>query len=360
MSKLGKLWAGQVYGTNTGRLFADFDSNEREVSGSLRFNDDAHGLTVYSIAGTFDGSRLMLTGENTQAPENVEVGDITVEGVLTSEGQLRGQWSCDVGTAGTFVLYPHDLPQSVNTKTDPLPERMHTAVRSIGALRLYGDDVGELIGYMARDFRVPRERVVVTYNDLGTEVSRYAGDVEPDFKKMGKAHFLRLFVQEPEAYGINRAVTVQLNANGVNEVRVQGVQESWVIGKAETIAEQLRKHQKSLATTFRKFGFNIYGAFIVGALALMPDLSLWRRLVFLAAVLVLAGLAIRFHSKFIPNVVIYFAVERPSALRRAWPQIVSWIVTTLSAVVATFVYELLKGGFPKVSQFIQLLVEWLV
>ena len=101
----------------------------------------------------------------------------------------------------------------------------------------------------------------------------------------------------------------------------------------------------------------IYGVFIIGALALMPDLSLWRRLVFLAAVLVLAGLAIRFHSKFIPNIVIYFAETRPSALRRAWPQILSWIVTTLSGLVAAIIYGLLRGDFPRVTQFIVSLFE---
>ena len=49
--------------------------------------------------------------------------------------------------------------------------------------------------------------------------------------RLGTLRYLKLLIQEPEAYGINRLAVVELNAAGANEVRVQGVQESWLWGK---------------------------------------------------------------------------------------------------------------------------------
>jgi len=104
-------------------------------------------------------------------------------------------------------------------------------------------------------------RVVVTYREGGNEVSKYSSDflggARPD-----ELRYLRLIIQEPEAYGINRNVTVELNANGTNEVRTQGVQESWVVGKAETVKSWLRQRQKTIITTARHSGASVFNTLL--------------------------------------------------------------------------------------------------
>jgi hypothetical protein len=145
---IGKLWAGKVYGTNTGNLFAEFNSLDGKINGVLRVSDDRFGVS----AGTFDGTSINFNGTPSQAPEGVETGRLLVQGALTPEGQLRGQWSSTIGTGGTFVLLPHDIAAKQEPLPGQPPERMHSVSRTVGAIRLYAEDVRELIAFVARDF----------------------------------------------------------------------------------------------------------------------------------------------------------------------------------------------------------------
>ena len=92
-------------------------------------------------------------------------------------------------------------------------------------------------------------RVVVTYYERGNEISVYATQFQQDLDRLGELRFLKLWVQEAEAYGFNRSASIELNADGINEVRTQGVQESWVTGKAEALASRLRLNEKALVFT---------------------------------------------------------------------------------------------------------------
>ncbi len=222
MSKIGRLWAGKLYGTNTGNLSADLDSTDSPIKGIIRFMDDRWGLVVFGVMGTFDGSTAEFTGKAIQAPENIITGEITVKASLSPDGNLRGEWFSTLGTGGTFVLFPHDVPVQTQIASGALPEQLHTATRTSGAVRLYADDVRELIALFKRDFN--QFRVVVTFRERGSEISKYATDFENDFVRLGTLRYLKLQIQEPEAYGINRLAIIELNATGSNDIRVQGIQ----------------------------------------------------------------------------------------------------------------------------------------
>jgi hypothetical protein len=343
MPKIGKLWAGKLYGTNTGNLSVELSPSESAFTGTVRFMDDRFGIVLYSISGTFDGTNVEFNGDSTQAPQGVVTGKISAKGALTPEGHIRGSWSSTIGTGGTFHLFPHDA----NTENSPvatlLPERLHSTTKTLGAVRLYTDDVRELIG-LNKDFS--RGRVVVTYREHGNEISRYASDVNADLERLGELRYIKLTIQEPEAYGINRVAVVELNASGNNEVRVQGVQESWVIGKAEAVSSMLRTHQKALSTTVRSFGLNANGLIVIGALVALPELSIGRRAIFVLVVAVLIWLIAQAHSRFIPNVLIHLSPRKPGPVERAWPQLLSWVIAATSALVAAIAYGLLKGEIP--------------
>ncbi len=347
MSRIGKLWAGKIYGTNTGNLFAELNASDGTFDGILRIADDRLGLSAYNVSGKFDGTSIELEGKPSLSPENTVSGNNSVKGSLSSDVQIRGQWSSSIGSAGTFVLLPHDAATQEASSATPLPpDQLHTASRSIGALRLYSENVQELIGFISRDFS--EGRVIFTYRERGHEVSRYASDIENGLARLGELRYLKLFIQAHDINGINKFALVELNADGVNEVRVQGTQESWVIGKAETVASLLKTYQKTLATTFRSFGLNINGFLALGTLVALPELTLSRRLIFVVAMAFIGWLILEFHTKFIPNVIIYLSPRQPSQFERLWPQILSWLIAATSAVAASAIYGLLKGeiSFP--------------
>ena len=50
MPTLGRLWAGRVFGTNTGNFFLEVESSpEGVLIGVFRFMDTLAGLTIYRI-----------------------------------------------------------------------------------------------------------------------------------------------------------------------------------------------------------------------------------------------------------------------------------------------------------------------
>jgi len=341
MATLGRLWAGRVYGTNTGNLYMELDSSRDEVTGTLRLMDAQFGLTVYKVTGSFDGT-LRLRGEPLHVPESITAGSVEATAILTPQGHLRGEWKSSIGTAGTFEAYPHDIPPSDQRVggAAAVPEQIYTSNVSLGALRLYAKDLTELVQFICKDFVVGRP--VATYTVRGNEVTKYFEDFQKEAPGLEELRRLKVSIQEPEAHGINKVVIVELNALGQNEIRVQGINESWVVGKAEAIGRILRTFEKGLVTTYKKFGLTLNHVLFLAMLVLIPAIeSLWQRAAFVAIVVVLLGFLYWLHSKFIPNAVVYLGTKEPTTLERVWPSILSWLVTATATLAAAYAFYLL-------------------
>lgn len=347
MAELGKLWAGRVYGTNTGNLFIEFQRVEApHVSGTLRFMDTAFGLAVYSFEGTFDEA-LKITAKPTQGGQGIQLGEITAEARLTPEGNLRGTWTSSLGAGGTFEAFPHDAtPSRMQSRDAPtIPEQLYTKNVALGSIRLFAEDVRQLLTYIRQDFLTGRP--IVTFNARGGEVTRYAEDFLRDADTLGRLDYFKVTIQEPEAYGINRLVVVELSAFGSNEVRVQGVQESWVIGKAEALASLLTRYQSTLITTYKKFGLNLNQAIFLAMLVVMPSINAWTdRVVFAVVVFVLLTAMLWLHAQYIPNASIRMGVETPTFLGRIWPTLLSWLVAVSATLVGGLLLYWLTKNVP--------------
>jgi len=347
LAQIGKLWAGRVYGTNTGTLFVELEPAAAGITGTLRFMDTVFGLVIYEIKGTFDGGTLELEGDSEQAVPGVETGRITAKAILTPQGNLRGQWQSSLGTAGTFELFPHDLPPADQGKQVgvPIPEQLHTARQSVGAVRLYTEDVHELSEVIRKDFAVGR--LVVTYKSAGIENTRYLEDFEKEATNLGELQYLKLSIQEPEAHGINKLAVIELDSQGRNDVIVQGIYESWVVGKAETLARQLRRYEKSLVTNTKKYGLGLNQIIVIAMLVLFPEVEpLWRRGVFAVVVVGLLLALVWAHWRFLPTVVVYMSPRKPGALARAWPGILSWVIAATASLAAALAFYLLTQQPP--------------
>lgn len=344
MANVSRRWAGHVFGTNTGNLFADFDVKpDGAVTGTIRIMDAVFGLTIFKVTGTFD-SKLQLTGEPIQASPGVEVGTLEVNAVLTPDGSLRGDWKTSHGTAGTFTAFPHDFPEGASGTQHggTTPEQVYTSTARLGALRLYGRDVLRLLQFIKKDFLSARP--VVTYRVRGTEVSKYAEQFIKELSTLGELRYLKVNIQEPEAHGINKMIVVELSAEGQNEVRTQGIHETWVVGTAEGIARILRESEKFLWTTFRKFGLGLNQIIFLAMLILLPEItSLEYRTGFVALVVLLLIGLLMIHRNLIPSVLIYSKTQ-PTTVQRFLPSLVSWLATVASAILAAFVFYWITGS----------------
>ena len=340
MANIGKLWAGRVFGTNTGNVFVELKGDDKNLSGVLRFNDSALGLVVYDVSGSFDGTKLNLKGDATQSPPGVQTGHIKIEGGLAPQGHIRGQWISTLGTGGTFELYPHDAAPDQSAKSS-IPEQLYSSRIPVGAVRLYPDDVRDTIEAMRKDF-IAGSRIVATYKVGGVDTTKYLEDFWQEAAKLDELRYLKLAVQEPEAHGINRLVMIELDSLGGNGVLVQGIYESWVIGKAETIARQLRRYEQSSATNIRRLGIGLNQLIAFGALVAIPEIAWpWLRIGFVAALIAIVAAFNWTHRRFLPNAVIHMAKPSPGILERAWPSILSWLMAATASLAAAYVFYLL-------------------
>ncbi len=341
MPELATKWAGRLYGTNTGNLFIELTQDGSDVTGVARFMDQLYGLALYEFTGKFDES-LELDCKPLTPQKGQELGDIKVKAILTPEGNLRGDWHSTIGTAGTFDAFPHEVssvPQD-SSKPDNTPEQVYNKNIELGSVRLFSDDIKKVLAFIKQDFT--QGRAVVTYIVRGSKVTKYSEDFIREIEMLGEVNYLKVTIQEPEAHGINKIVVLELVENGVSEVRVSGINEAWVLGKAGSIAEEIKPNQNILVTTYRKYGLNINSIIFLAMLVAIPEiLSLFRRAVFVVTVVILLGSLLLLHRKFIPNTVIYLTEQEPSFFKKAWPTLLSWVVSASSALFAVWVFYLL-------------------
>lgn len=339
MVNLANRWTGRLYGTNTGNIFLDLTQSEKNVSGHLRVMDSIFGVSIYDYTGTIDGE-LTLSCTPIKSQEGVQLGIVTVTGRLTPEGNIRGEWESTIGTAGTFEIYPHDLSlnESLGEK-EQNPEQIHNKTIQLGSIRLFKDDIFQLVNFIKKDFS---GRAVVTYTQRGIELTKYADDFFLHLDGIEQLNYLKLVIQEPEAYGINRIIVLELVASGISEIRVSGINESWVLGKAESIFQTLKPKQNLLVTTYRKYGLNLNGAIFCAMLIATPDIDDWKkRAIFVASTFLLLNFLLFIHKKFIPNTAIYLKQTKPGFFKRSWPSILSWVIAASSSLVAAYIFSLL-------------------
>lgn len=338
MSKVSNLWAGRIYGTNTGNFFLKMEEIGSELRGRLRFLDSEYGVALYDVAGSF-GETLVLKGVPVSSVEGVALSDLEIVAKLTSEGNLRGEWTTSAGTGGTFVGYPHaseDEAQKSESKSN-VPEQFFTHSISVGAVSLYKPDIAALIADLKKDFSVGRP--IVTYSSGAGEITKYADDFLADMTSPGMLTYLKLQIQEHDAHDINKVAVVELRRYGMSEVRAQGVSESWTIGRAEAVAARLKRHQNGLVTIYKKFGLNLNQALFLAMLILIPQFtSMEKRAIFVVSVFAMLHTLLWVHSRLVPNADIQASSPAPSQLARIGPSIISFLFAVFASVVATYIY----------------------
>lgn len=332
----GKRWAGKAFGTNVGNVFVTLDGEDMALTGTLRMNELGVGVAVYDVQGKFEASTLMLTGEPQAEVEGVEFGQLKVIGTLNAQGELRGDWETTIGTAGTFVLFPHD--RSEQAQDVQRAEQFHTARHNFGAIEIDKDQIVEIAENIRKDF----PGVIVSIA-TGTEQSRYLDDFKQLQFSSDKAEIIKLFAQKPDGAGVNQVVSVEFGPQ-VNSAMTQGASEAWVLGRLETLKRDLKRFERTYATNIKRWGIGINQLMLLGALVVLPGLnSLRDRAILLAAVLILILAVNWLHTKYLPFAAIHLKKKPTGALSRIWPSIASWVIALTASAAATLLAAYLQG-----------------
>lgn len=338
MSNLHGAWAGRIYGTNTGNIFIEFSQTEKELTGTARLHDDKFGIAIYEVLGTVADGSINLKGQPKETIEGVSLGEATIVADLKQDGSIAGRWETSLGSAGTLRLWPHNYEEK--SVKGPEPEQIYNRTIPIGSVRLYKKDVKALFDVICKDFI--EGKLIITNIQRENEVTKYASDFLRQLDDLEEISSLKMFIQEPEAQGINRMVNVDLFEKSDSAIRVSGINESWVVGKAESVKKEMSKYENSLITGYRKYGLNLNTVIFLLMLVLIPEIATWpKRLIFVSSVYVLLESLNAIHRKLIPNTVIFSESKPPTLMARSWPSLLSWLIAFSSSLVAAIIFWLL-------------------
>lgn len=336
---LGKLWAGKVYGTNTGNLFVKLEGDDKALKGTLHHNDPEAGIAVYDIIGMSDGSELELEGKPQKPAEGMPT-QYKARARLQPTGSLEGQWESDIGSAGSFLLFPHERPEAP-ASNGPSPDQVHTSRHNFGPIEIDRDQIIALAEEIQRGFA--KGRVVVTLV-VGTEQSRFLEDFKRLHISAVRADLVRLFVREPDANGYDKSITVEFG-QAINWAMCQGVNEAWALGELERLKRDIRRYERVYAT--RKIGVGINQIMLVCTIVYLPSLSSLRdRAILTAGVLMLIYAVNWLHTRYLPHAAIYLDKRKEGWLARFLPSALSWLIGIAASVIASLLAAYLQGLLP--------------
>lgn len=299
-------------------------------------NDERYGIAVYDIGGSFDPPKIEFSGRPCDSQAGLQLGHLTVAGVMNGKGELNGDWSTSLGTGGTFVLYPHHGGEQSDT-ADRI-EQLHTARHNFGAIEIDRQQITELAERLGRDF--PNVIVTVT---AGTEQSRYLADFKKLKFSVDRAEIIKIHASKPDGFGSNQVISIEFGPN-VNYAMTQGASEAWVLGQLETLKRDLRRFERNYITNFKKWGIGVNQLMLLGAIVFLPGLSsLLDRSILMVVVLTLIAAVNWLHSRYVPFAAIHLAERQKSYFGRIWPSIASWVIGIAAAVIAALLAAYLEG-----------------
>lgn len=302
MKSIEGKWAGRIYGTNTGNVYCEFVSEKDKIIGTARINDDSYGISVFTISGNQNSIIELQLTEFSDREELKNLTTVEVKLKLQNDGNINGEWLSNDGRAGTLELYPHKDINSKDLSSEP--KQIYNKTIKLGSVRLFKKDVEEIIKYIKKDF--PDTRLIITYYKFGSEVIKFADDFLEDSESLGELKGLRFSIQENASNKPIRIVNVDLFPRENSEIRISGSNESWVLGKSESLKNQFSSFTNKLITNYKKYGLTLNSIIFFSMLILIPEINpIEKRAIFVVTVIVLLSILLFVHKRFIPNTIIF-------------------------------------------------------
>ncbi len=331
-----QLWAGNIYGTNTGNVFVEFTQQlgSTELKGTLRVDDHRYGLLTFLIAGAFDGSVFTLIGEPYKLPEGVQSSKVSAKLNLNQQGVLSGTWVREDGAGGTMVLHPHTTPQQFKSN---IP-RLYNQRRELGTIRPTLKELKRVISTMQEETN--NSAVVVSYGEdhrMETVLSQHFLDDDQKPSVLGK---INLQVRSVQPNSLQRVISVELDADGVNQVRVEGPEQVWVNGVMDAIYSPLKATESRALTWVRRHGLVINQLLFLAALVWLPEVEVWENRAVVLALFIGAMFTIaQVHKRVIPNTKVMLSQNEASGWSRWLPDIAFAAITAIVGSLFSLAYS---------------------
>jgi hypothetical protein len=306
------------------------------LTGELRLNEPGVAIVIFKIAGKFDGSLLRLEGTPETEMEGVRLGRLEATGYIQPDGSVKGEWETSIGTAGTFILFPH-CTGAPSTGTG-VPDPVFTARHTFGPIQIDRDQIMALAQDIQRGF--PNGKLVVTFS-VGSEQSRFLEDFEKLKLNSERAEILRLFVREQDSLGADKSITVEFGPY-INLAMAQSVSEAWALGEVEKLKRETRRYERAYVTS--KLGLGVNQIMAVGTIVFLPGLASLKDRAVLAVGVILLMFGVNWlHRKYLPNAAIWLGERKDGWLARFFPSAASWFIGIAASVIAALLGAYLKG-----------------
>lgn len=331
---LGLLWAGKIYGTNTGNIFVELTEDGDRYKGLLRLLDDKFGVVVYNLTVDFDGANLQVLGEPKDAPEGSTVAPLSAKVSLNERGEFSGVWQTELGNGGTLTLYPHDNSKSANQPSADRPQQFFTKRHNFKSVVLTKSDLLQIAESFDSEF--PDSDVIVSVT-TETNHSMYLKHFKDTQFTSDQAKSVKIHVQKPEGDGLSRVLAVEFGQSE-NFVIAQSIDEAWAIGRVEKARLQIRPFERTYAISPTVQVLGITQIIFLVMLIYLPSLdSILDRTIYVAIVSLLIIGVSYLHSKLITNAKIYLTELRSRFLATSATKLFSWSMGIASTVLATII-----------------------
>ncbi|MFO1207602.1 MAG: hypothetical protein U1E40_00105 [Amaricoccus sp.] len=334
---IAALWTGNIYGTNTGKLFIRLEGDDTSLRAAVHLNDDNRGIIVIEATGSFEDECLSLSGHMPDDPQQ----SVDLIAKLNPNGNFRGGWTTNFGAAGTLALFPDDV-FSEDAPQDRGPAQLYTARHFFGPIVIDRQELTAIANEMQSAF--PSSKLVVTIS-TETEQIFYLDKLAEKHFPARRALMVKLHVQEPDRDGLNRLISLELGPS-YNVAMTQGTDETWVIGRLEKLKNLATPFTRGFFYKFKSIGVSFNQIALLCAVVFLPSLNgLLERSILMGGVILIAFAVKKGQDRIFQNAVIYLGERSPSLLERAGPPVFSLAVAVLGGAAATLLAVWLQKWF---------------
>jgi len=148
---------------------------------------------------------------------------------------------------------------------------------------------------------------------------------------------LKIGISEPDYGNLNKITQINLGIFNKNEIRIEGANEAWVIGKAEKLAVIMKNLENSTANIVKKYLPTFYKSIFIAMIIIAPSIgSLKNRALFVIMIFFALWMSEKINKKLFPIALLTRQEKKSTWWSKAFPYTISLISTILSGLAITW------------------------